>query len=267
MHSCHCPQQQTLPLPGLSGVPAALQPCRSSVLRLTSAASPVSCPGLHMRTGRIGAGAAASSTFSLKCKYRKHFSFVSVYASARVFITSLHVTGSRWGTAMQPAQQQRRPQQFVAALPDAAVTAQSQAQQLFELSEGLETPVQLIYLLTLLGFLVVGAYLVVRQVRGTCTVASESANQHCGAATLHCTCVAPSVQMHRKLSAHWRVAQVLPDTILASSAAGAHQERPRGVSQGAGRASAQRLRRQRGAPLQCQEQQLAKRTVQMPVFQ
>ena len=33
-----------------------------------------------------------------------------------------------------------------------------------ELSEGLETPVQLIYLVTLLGFLVVGAYLVVRQV-------------------------------------------------------------------------------------------------------
>ena len=33
-----------------------------------------------------------------------------------------------------------------------------------DLSEGLETPVQLIYLVTLLGFLVVGAYLVVRQV-------------------------------------------------------------------------------------------------------
>lgn len=33
-----------------------------------------------------------------------------------------------------------------------------------ELAEGLETPVQLIYLATLLGFLVVGAYLVVRQV-------------------------------------------------------------------------------------------------------
>lgn len=33
-----------------------------------------------------------------------------------------------------------------------------------EISEGLETPVQLIYLLTLLGFLVVGAFLVVRQV-------------------------------------------------------------------------------------------------------
>lgn len=32
------------------------------------------------------------------------------------------------------------------------------------MAEGLETPVQAIYLLTLLGFLVVGAYLVVRQV-------------------------------------------------------------------------------------------------------
>ncbi|CAL5220239.1 g2218 [Coccomyxa viridis] len=33
-----------------------------------------------------------------------------------------------------------------------------------EVSEGLETPVQLIYLVALLGFVVVGAYLVVRQV-------------------------------------------------------------------------------------------------------
>lgn len=35
---------------------------------------------------------------------------------------------------------------------------------LLDLSEGLEAPVQLLYLLTLLGFLVVGAWLVVRQV-------------------------------------------------------------------------------------------------------
>ena len=35
---------------------------------------------------------------------------------------------------------------------------------LHDLSEGLEAPVQLLYLLTLLGFLVVGAWLVVRQV-------------------------------------------------------------------------------------------------------
>ena len=32
------------------------------------------------------------------------------------------------------------------------------------MSEGLEAPVQLLYLLTLLGFLAAGAYLVVRQV-------------------------------------------------------------------------------------------------------
>ncbi|KAL4525038.1 hypothetical protein Ndes2437B_g03212 [Nannochloris sp. 'desiccata'] len=38
------------------------------------------------------------------------------------------------------------------------------AQPLADLSEGLETPVQLIYLAALLGFLVVGAFLVVRQV-------------------------------------------------------------------------------------------------------
>ena len=36
-----------------------------------------------------------------------------------------------------------------------------------DLSEGLDTPVQLLYLVTLLGFLVVGAYLVVRQVELT----------------------------------------------------------------------------------------------------
>jgi hypothetical protein len=64
----------------------------------------------------------------------------------------------------QPTRQQRRQQHPAEALPSAAVTAQPQ--QLLELAEGLETPVQLIYLLTLLGFLVVGAYLVVRQVCG-----------------------------------------------------------------------------------------------------
>jgi hypothetical protein len=179
---------------------------------------------------------------SLNCMSAEHSPALH-HVSIRTCCTLRYciVTGSRWGALAQPTRQQRRPQQPVAALPTAAVTAQPQAQQLFELSEGLETPVQLIYLLTLLGFLVVGAYLVVRQVRGTCTVASESANQHCSAVTLHCTSVAPSVPMYRKVSAHWRVAQVLPDTILASSAAGAHQERPRGVSQGARRARAQRL--------------------------
>lgn len=37
-----------------------------------------------------------------------------------------------------------------------------------DLAEGLEAPVQLVYLATLLGFLVVGAYLVVRQVCRMC---------------------------------------------------------------------------------------------------
>lgn len=37
-------------------------------------------------------------------------------------------------------------------------------QQLYLLADGLETPVQVIYLFALLGFLGVGAYLVVRQV-------------------------------------------------------------------------------------------------------
>lgn len=54
-------------------------------------------------------------------------------------------------------------------MPDtiAAAAAAAQApgaQELMVLGEGLETPIQLIYLLTLLGFLGVGAYLVVRQV-------------------------------------------------------------------------------------------------------
>lgn len=37
-------------------------------------------------------------------------------------------------------------------------------QPLFETAEGLETPIQLIYLTALLGFLAAGSYLVVRQV-------------------------------------------------------------------------------------------------------
>lgn len=46
-------------------------------------------------------------------------------------------------------------QQGTAGLPPALLA---------DLAEGLETPVQLVYLVTLLSFLVVGAYLVVRQV-------------------------------------------------------------------------------------------------------
>lgn len=53
MQTCHSPQQQFVRLPKLSGVFAALQPCRASVFRLSPAASPVGRPGLHMRTGRL----------------------------------------------------------------------------------------------------------------------------------------------------------------------------------------------------------------------
>jgi hypothetical protein len=37
-----------------------------------------------------------------------------------------------------------------------------------QVADGLEAPVQLLYLLTLLGFLAAGAYLVVRQVHMRC---------------------------------------------------------------------------------------------------
>ena len=59
------------------------------------------------------------------------------------------------------------------AARDVACSAQHEVSETFrqiasiplgDVSEGLETPVQLIYLVTLLGFVVVGAYLVVRQV-------------------------------------------------------------------------------------------------------
>ncbi len=48
--------------------------------------------------------------------------------------------------------------------PIVADAASAVPQELMVLGEGLETPIQLIYLVTLLGFLAVGAYLVVRQV-------------------------------------------------------------------------------------------------------
>ncbi len=68
-----------------------------------------------------------------------------------------------------PRRRQQRRLQCSAALPEAAQRAlldlaAAQPQQVAEVADGLEAPVQLIYLLTLLGFLVVGAYLVVRQV-------------------------------------------------------------------------------------------------------
>lgn len=55
-------------------------------------------------------------------------------------------------------------QQPRALISDIHEAVLSQNVVLGDMAEGLETPVQLIYLSTLLGFLVVGAYLVVRQV-------------------------------------------------------------------------------------------------------
>lgn len=68
-----------------------------------------------------------------------------------------------------PLRHQRWRGQLCGALPQQTQEAllglaARQPQRVVEVAEGLETPVQLIYLLTLLSFLVVGAYLVVRQV-------------------------------------------------------------------------------------------------------
>lgn len=53
-----------------------------------------------------------------------------------------------------------------AQVPQQALDVQHLAalQPLYETAEGLETPIQLLYLTALLGFLAFGAYLVVRQV-------------------------------------------------------------------------------------------------------
>mmetsp|Transcript_19887 Transcript_19887/g.60051 ORF Transcript_19887/g.60051 Transcript_19887/m.60051 type:complete len:273 (+) Transcript_19887:154-972(+) len=69
-----------------------------------------------------------------------------------------------------PRSRHQRRQQQCSALPQHAqqalldLSSHPQVQQVAEVAEGLETPVQLIYVVTLLGFLVVGAYLIVRQV-------------------------------------------------------------------------------------------------------
>jgi hypothetical protein len=55
-------------------------------------------------------------------------------------------------------------QQQLAAGPASVAQAAAAVQPLFDTAEGLETPIQLIYLTALLGFLAAGAYLVVRQV-------------------------------------------------------------------------------------------------------
>lgn len=64
----------------------------------------------------------------------------------------MHAAGADTGMVWQLQQQ-------LSAAP-----AHAAAQPLFDTAEGLETPIQLIYLTALLGFLAAGAYLVVRQV-------------------------------------------------------------------------------------------------------
>ncbi|KAK9904268.1 hypothetical protein WJX75_008155 [Coccomyxa subellipsoidea] len=54
--------------------------------------------------------------------------------------------------------------EYLCKVSNGHADSSSHAEMLGELGEGLEAPVQLLYLVTLLGFVVVGAYLVVRQV-------------------------------------------------------------------------------------------------------
>ena len=61
---------------------------------------------------------------------------------------------------------------------------------LLQVSEGLEAPVQLLYLLTLLGFLAAGAYLVVRQ------VPTDQRSAPAQASWLHPHCAAAAVLAH-----------------------------------------------------------------------
>lgn len=95
------------------------------------------------------------------------------------FVTRHHLPASSWqprasfarsGHFVLPGQTASRPLNLARAAARGiegsfAITSQAfTPSQLYEISEGLETPIQLIYLLALLGVLSVGAYLVVRQV-------------------------------------------------------------------------------------------------------
>ena len=71
--------------------------------------------------------------------------------------------GATYGASGQPCKRRRTAHKCCST----SVLATIQPTQVADLAEGLEAPVQLVYLVTLLGFLVVGAYLVVRQVHLT----------------------------------------------------------------------------------------------------
>ncbi|KAK9807964.1 hypothetical protein WJX73_008264 [Symbiochloris irregularis] len=102
---------------------------------------------------------AVALTAPLPYRLPKHFG--QSVRSAR-----LRSRGDRAQVSCQASQLQHQlalrlaPTEPLAVLDDPARLQQP----LWDLSEGLEAPVQLLYLLTLLGFLVVGAWLVVRQV-------------------------------------------------------------------------------------------------------
>lgn len=87
-------------------------------------------------------------------------SHASVHKRAAWFSVRDIPAGSRFGHSHCPTSQLRIQQRCRSA----PVLAALQPAQVADLADGLEAPVQLVYLLTLLGFLVVGAYLVVRQV-------------------------------------------------------------------------------------------------------
>ncbi len=82
-------------------------------------------------------------------------------------VMSFYVTGPilgvTYGASDQPCKRRRTAHKCYST----SVLATIQPTQVADLAEGLEAPVQLVYLVTLLGFLVVGAYLVVRQVHLT----------------------------------------------------------------------------------------------------
>jgi len=135
----------------------------------------------------------------------------------------------------QQRQQSRAVQQRTNALPLEALDALAAQQPLFELSEGLETPVQLIYLLTLLGFLVVGAYLVVRQVnlRHTWCMNQRRGCLHVLSKDLAGNCM----DTCRSIASLWHprcAPRSTADNASCVAGAGAHSEGSRGVSKGAG---------------------------------
>lgn len=90
------------------------------------------------------------------------------------------------------------------------------AQPVYETAEGLELPIQLIYLLSLLGFLAGGAWLVVRQVRACPTPhgASASPPVSCGLAAGGQLPTAPPPPAPPRLATHacQRLQQVAPRT-------------------------------------------------------